>query len=157
MELFNAAHLAEAVKEDTTTALFLMLEQLPLGTIVAFIATMLIMIFFITSADSATFVLGMLTSDGKLDPSARVKLTWGIMQSSIAVVLLISGGLTGLQTASIVTALPFAIVLIGMCFSLLKALKAEDKERRQKEKRQRQKLKRLLEEQEISLNEISGR
>lgn len=92
MELFNAAHLAEAVKEDTTTALFLMLEQLPLGTIVAFIATMLIMIFFITSADSATFVLGMLTSDGKLDPSARVKLTWGIMQSSIAVVLLISGG-----------------------------------------------------------------
>lgn len=91
LELFDAVHLAEAVKEDTTTALFLMLEQLPLGTIVAFIATLLIMTFFITSADSATFVLGMLTSDGKLDPSTKVKLTWGIMQSSIAVVLLISG------------------------------------------------------------------
>lgn len=106
------------------------------------------MTFFITSADSATFVLGMLTSDGKLNPSARVKLTWGILQSAIAVVLLISGGLSGLQTASIVAALPFAIVLIGMCFSLLKALQAEDKERRHREKRQRQKLKRLLEEQE---------
>lgn len=150
MELFDGVQLAEAVKGDTTTALFVMLEQLPLGTIVSFIATILIMIFFITSADSATFVLGMLTSDGKLNPSARVKLTWGILQSSIAVVLLISGGLGGLQTASIVAALPFAIVLIGMCFSLLKALKEEDKERRQREKRQRQQLKRLLEEQEAA-------
>lgn len=148
LELFNAAQLAIAVKEDTTTALFFTLEQLPLGTILAFIATLLIMTFFITSADSATFVLGMLTSDGKLNPSARVKLTWGILQSAIAVVLLISGGLSGLQTASIVAALPFAIVLIGMCFSLLKALQAEDKERRHREKRQRQKLKRLLEEEE---------
>lgn len=65
--------------------------------------------------------------------------------------------MNGLQTASIVAALPFAVVLIGMCFSLLKALQAEDRERRQKEKRQRQKLKRLLEEQEHSLNEIPGR
>lgn len=147
LEMFDAAELAMAVKEDTTTALFITLEQLPLGTIIAFIATLLIMTFFITSADSATFVLGMLTSDGKLNPSARVKLTWGILQSAIAVVLMISGGLSGLQTASIVAALPFAIVLIGMCFSLLKALQAEDKERRQREKRQRQKLKQLLEEQ----------
>ncbi|UQZ36955.1 glycine/betaine ABC transporter permease [Paenibacillus sp. PK3_47] len=149
LEMFDAAQLAAAVKEDTTTALFVTLEQLPLGTIIAFIATLLIMIFFITSADSATFVLGMLTSDGKLNPSARVKLTWGILQSALAVVLLISGGLSGLQTASIVAALPFAIVLIGMCFSLLKALQAEDKERRQREKRQRQELKRLLEKKEL--------
>ncbi|WP_151736916.1 glycine betaine uptake BCCT transporter ['Paenibacillus yunnanensis' Narsing Rao et al. 2020] len=154
LEMFNAAELAQAVKEDTTTALFITLEQLPLGYIIALIATLLIMTFFITSADSATFVLGMLTSDGKLDPSARVKLTWGILQSAIAVVLLISGGLSGLQTASIVAALPFAVVLIGMCFSLLKALQAEDKERRQREKRHRQKLKQLLEEQEPFQNEI---
>ncbi len=66
-------------------------------------------------------------------------------------------GLSGLQTASIVAALPFAVVLIGMCVSLLKALQAEDRERRQKEKRQRQKLKRLLEEQENMQNEILGR
>jgi glycine betaine transporter len=147
LEMFDTAHLALSVKEDTTTALFITLEQLPLGTIIAFIATLLIIIFFVTSADSATFVLGMLTSDGRLNPSARVKLTWGILQSTIAVVLMISGGLSGLQTASIVAALPFAVVLIGMCFSLLKALQAEDKERRQREKRQRQKLKQLLEEQ----------
>lgn len=147
LEMFKGVHMADAVKKDTTMALFLMLEQLPWGTIVAFVATILIMTFFITSADSATFVLGMLTSDGKLDPSTKVKLTWGIMQSAIAVVLLISGGLNALQTAAIVAALPFAVVLIGMCISLVKSLQAEDRERRQKEKRQRQKLRQLLEEQ----------
>ncbi|GGA29519.1 glycine betaine uptake BCCT transporter [Paenibacillus physcomitrellae] len=146
LEMFDFANLAEAVQRDTTTALFITLEQLPLGTIIAFIATLLIMTFFITSADSATFVLGMLTSDGNLNPSNKVKITWGILQSGIAVVLLISGGLNGLQTASVAAALPFAVVLIGMCFSLLKALQAEDKERRRKEKQQRMKLKRLLEE-----------
>jgi glycine betaine transporter len=148
LELFDAAHLAEAVKADTTTALFLAIEQLPLGTILATVATLLILIFFITSADSATFVLGMLSTNGNLNPSNKVKITWGILQSSIAVVLLISGGLTGLQTASIVAALPFAVVLIGMCVSLLRALQGEDKERRLKDKLQRNKLKRLLEQEE---------
>ncbi|WP_458125975.1 glycine betaine uptake BCCT transporter [Paenibacillus sp. Z3-2] len=149
MELFGTTNLAESVKEDTTSALFIMLESLPLGALIAFIATMLIMTFFITSADSATFVLGMLTSDGAMNPSTKVKITWGIMQSTIAVVLLLSGGLDGLQTASIVAALPFAVVLMGMCFSLLKALQWEDKERRKKEKRQRQKLKQLIEAEDF--------
>lgn len=148
LELFDAVNLAKAVEADTTTALFLTIEQLPLGTILATVATLLILIFFITSADSATFVLGMLSTNGDLNPSNKVKITWGILQSAIAVVLLVSGGLSGLQTASIVAALPFAVVLIGMCLSLLKALQAEDKERRIKEKQQRVKLKRLLEQEE---------
>lgn len=148
LELFDAANLAEAVKADTTTALFLTIEQLPLGMVLALVATLLILIFFITSADSATFVLGMLSTNGNMNPSNRVKFTWGILQSAIAVVLLMSGGLTGLQTASIAAALPFAVVLIGMCLSLLKALQEEDKERRIKEKQQRVKLKRLLEKEE---------
>ncbi|GIP16954.1 glycine betaine transporter OpuD [Paenibacillus montaniterrae] len=146
LEMFNVVNLSDVVAQDTTIALFVTLENLPLGTIIAFIATLLVTIFFITSADSATFVLGMLTTDGNLNPSNKVKLVWGVLQSAIAVALLLSGGLSGLQTASIVAALPFAIVLIGMCFSLLKALQAEDKERRKKEKLQRQKLRRLLEE-----------
>ena len=148
LEMFNMAHLAEAVQANSTTALFITLEQLPMGMILGIIATLLIMIFFITSADSATFVLGMLTSDGQLNPSNRLKLTWGILQSFIAIILLISGGLSGLQTASIVVALPFAIVLIGMCISLHKALKEEDKERRRKRKREQQLLRRLLEKED---------
>lgn len=130
LEMFQGAHLAEAVQKDTTTALFLTLEQLPLGTVISVIATLLIITFFITSADSATFVLGMLSSKGDLNPGNKAKITWGILQSALAVVLLISGGLNGLQTASIVAALPFAVVLIGMSISLLRSLQAEDKERR---------------------------
>ncbi|GIP38257.1 glycine betaine transporter OpuD [Paenibacillus sp. J31TS4] len=125
LQILDQLPLAEAVQQDVTSALFLTLEQLPLGTIIAALATLLIVMFFVTSADSATFVLGMLSSDGRLNPSNRVKITWGVVQSAIAVVLLISGGLNGLQTASIVAALPFAIILVGMCVSLLKALKTE--------------------------------
>ncbi|GBG07478.1 glycine/betaine ABC transporter permease [Paenibacillus agaridevorans] len=146
-ELFDGAQLAESVTENTTTALFLTLENLPLGMIMSVVATVLIMIFFITSADSATFVMGMFTTDGDLNPGNKVKIAWGVLQSAIAVTLLISGGLAGLQTASIVVALPFAFIIIGICFSLLKALQAEDKERRMKEKQQRRRLKQLLEKE----------
>ncbi|TGV18182.1 BCCT family transporter, partial [Mesorhizobium sp. M00.F.Ca.ET.186.01.1.1] len=126
LEIFDQAQIGQAVQNDISTALFLALEQLPMGYILAVVATLLVITFFITSADSAIFVLGMLSSDGKLNPSNRVKITWGILQSAIAVVLLLSGGLEGLQTASIVAALPFAVIMVLMCYSLLKALKEED-------------------------------
>ena len=89
------------------------------------LAIFLIVTFFITSADSATFVLGMLSSNGDLSPSNKVKIAWGILQSAVATVLIFSGGLQGLQTASIVTALPFTLIMVLMCYSLVKALKAE--------------------------------
>ena len=79
----------------------------------------------ITSADSATFVLGMLSSKGDLNPKNSVKIIWGVLQSSIAIILLMSGGLEGLQTMAIITALPFTIILAVMCFSLIKALNKE--------------------------------
>lgn len=132
---YQGSGLASAVEEDVTSALFLMLNNLPLGIIVSVVALLLIAMFFITSADSATFVLGMLSSNGTLNPPVKIKITWGLVQSSIAVVLLVSGGLAALQTASIVVALPFAVIIIGMCFSLHKALVEEDREIRKREKR----------------------
>lgn len=125
LEMFGNANLAEAVEQDVTSALFVTLGQLPLGTIISILATLLIVTFFITSADSATFVLGMLSSKGDLNPKNKVKIIWGILQSSIAVILLISGGLEGLQTMAIISAFPFAIILLIMCFSFMKALKEE--------------------------------
>lgn len=124
-EIFRQLGIVQAVQQDITSALFITLGHLPLGIIFSLIATLLIITFFVTSADSATFVLGMLSSGGKINPSSRVKLTWGFLQSSIAAVLLISGGLEGLQTASIVAALPFAFIMVIMCFSILKALEEE--------------------------------
>lgn len=156
LEIFQHAGLAQAVQEDVTTALFLMLEQLPLGTLIAGVATLLIITFFVTSADSATFVLGMLSSKGTLHPRNKVKLTWGILQSLIALVLLISGGLNGLQTASIVAALPFAVIMLGMCVSLLKALKGEEKERKRKERQTRQFIERLKAKEQIDPSPSKG-
>lgn len=129
-QMFRNIPIAEAVQQDITSALFITLQHLPLGTLLAVLATLVIIIFFITSADSATFVLGMLSSKGDLHPSNSKKLVWGILQSATAIVLLISGGLAGLQTASIIAALPFSIIMVLMCISVLKALEAEERERR---------------------------
>lgn len=79
LEIFHQANITEAVERDITSALFITLQQLPLGVVLAGIATLLIITFFVTSADSATFVLGMLSSKGTLNPSTRVKLVWGLL------------------------------------------------------------------------------
>ncbi|WP_047154902.1 glycine betaine uptake BCCT transporter [Aneurinibacillus tyrosinisolvens] len=127
MEIFEGIKLSQVAEKDVTLTLFEMLENLPMGMLLSVVATLLIITFFVTSADSATFVLGMLSSNGKLNPSNKVKVTWGILQATIASVLLLSGGLQGLQTASIVAALPFALIMVLMCFSLMKALQEETK------------------------------
>lgn len=125
LDMFKGVNIGEVVQTDIASAVFVTLENIPLGTILVYVATFLIITFFITSADSATFVLGMLTTDGNLNPSNKIKVTWGILQSMIAVVLLLSGGLQAIQTASIIAALPFTLIMIGMCFSLRKALKED--------------------------------
>ncbi|NMO18723.1 BCCT family transporter [Pyxidicoccus fallax] len=127
MEMFDQAGLVGTTGPDVTAALFQMLERLPLGGLLAALATLLIITFFITSADSATFVLGMLSSNGRLNPSSRVKVLWGVLQSAIAAVLLLSGGLKGLQTASIITAAPFAVIMVLMCISVRRALLDEER------------------------------
>ncbi|MGZ9584993.1 glycine betaine uptake BCCT transporter [Paenibacillus marinisediminis] len=148
LEVFQKVPIVEAVKRDLTSALFVTLEQLPAGTMLSILAIALIVTFFITSADSATFVLGMMSSQGNPNPSTAIKLTWGIFTSLIASVLLLSGGLDALQTASIMTALPFAVILLCMIVSLSRALREEDRERRKKEKIRRKQLERLLLERE---------
>ncbi|MFA9557297.1 BCCT family transporter [Evansella sp. AB-rgal1] len=126
LELFEGANLMGVINEyGTEVALFAVLQQYHFGTIMSGIAILLIASFFITSADSATFVLGMQTTNGSMNPPNTVKFIWGIIQSSTAAVLLLSGGLDALQTASIIAAFPFTIIMIFMIFSLVKALRAE--------------------------------
>ncbi len=106
-------------------ALFAFLESQPMAAVVMGIAVLLIASFFITSADSGTFVLGMLTTGGKLNPGTGVKIVWGVILAGTAAVLLWSGGLSALQMAMLIAAFPFAILMVFMCISLLKALKSE--------------------------------
>ncbi|MPN35685.1 Glycine betaine transporter OpuD [bioreactor metagenome] len=82
--------------------------------------------FFITSADSATFVLAMLTSKGSLNPSSKKKIFWGIIEALLAIILLISGGLSALQAMAIIAALPFVIIIIIGFISLCKELRKEE-------------------------------
>ncbi len=112
------------------TQLFGILNELPLSVILSVVALVLIASFFITSADSATFVLGMQTSFGTLSPAGFVKIVWGLALSAIAYVLLLSGGETGLnalQSASIISALPFSVVVILMAVAFYKDANQERK------------------------------
>ncbi|WP_040226620.1 BCCT family transporter [Bhargavaea cecembensis] len=109
----------------TELVLFNMFDQLPLSIILSVIAILLIGSFFITSADSATFVLGMQSMHGSLTPSNNIKLIWGVAQSTIAILLLYVGGLQAIQNTIIIAALPFSFVMILMTISLMKALKDE--------------------------------
>ncbi|TXC92113.1 BCCT family transporter [Metabacillus litoralis] len=126
LDYFQNAPIVDIVNEQgKEVALFAVLDYFPLGTLMSIIAIFLISTFFITSADSATFVLGMQTTNGQLNPPNRIKFIWGIIQSASAGILLWSGGLNALQTSAIIAALPFAVIMILMVFSLLKSLKQE--------------------------------
>jgi len=112
----------------TEEVLFAIFNQLPISSILSIVAILLVGTFFITSADSATFVLGMQTTYGSLTPPNRVKVTWGILLAAIAAILLRSGGLQALQNALIIAAFPFSFIMILMMISLYKALIKEKKE-----------------------------
>jgi choline/glycine/proline betaine transport protein len=109
---------------DLNTALFNMLAGLPGGSIATVGALLLILLFFVTSADSGSLVMGMLTTGGT-EPRNRVRIAWALVTSLLAISLLIAGGLASMQTAAIITALPFSIVIILMCVSSFKAFGIE--------------------------------
>ncbi len=126
-ELFGDGGIWQAMNQgiNSENALFATLGQLPFSTITIIVSIILIGTFFITSADSATFVMGMQTTNGMLHPPNQIKAIWGIIQAAAAVVLLWSGGLNGLQSAAIASAFPFAVILIFLMISLHKGLQEE--------------------------------
>ena len=118
---------AKQAIQSVDTALFVVLDHYPLGKVISVVVIVLLCTFFITSANSATFVLGMLSSEGNLNPSNRRKFIWGVLQAALALVLMLctENGLNMLQTISIVAAFPFAFILLFGMVSLTKALGQE--------------------------------
>lgn len=116
--------------QNTSTALFVVLQHYPMGKIISFVVCILLVTFFVTSADSATFVLGMLTTGGDQNPPASRKVVWGVIQSltAMALMLFTSNGLNMLQTMSIVGALPFSFVMLGTMVSMTKTCGADLRE-----------------------------
>lgn len=124
-DLNHAAGIAAVVDKDVALALFTLYRQLPLGELLSVLSILLIFTFLVTSADSATYILAGMASGGDPDPGQSLKLFWGAMMSLIAAVLLAAGGLASLQTASLVAALPFTLLLILMMAALIRLLRAE--------------------------------
>lgn len=122
LDYYKGADIAEKSLE---TALFHVYDLLPLTGAFVVLTLMLITTFFVTSADSATFVLAMQTARGDLNPPNVVKVIWGLFLAASAIVLMLSGGLNAMQTAIIVSAFPLTFVLIAMSFSILKDFRKE--------------------------------
>jgi glycine betaine transporter len=141
MEIMQGLPMAEAVGADVSTALFAMFETLPLAALLSVAATVLVLVFFVTSGDSATLVLGMMSTGGQANPGVRVKVVWGMLVSGIAISLLLAGGLKAVQTATIVFALPFTVVIVLMAVALWRAVRTDwnGEDRRDKALRRRMK------------------
>jgi len=131
VELTQGADIAATVADDVSTGLFKLYAHYPLSPVLSIITVLLLGVFFVTSADSATYVLAMMTSQGNPTPPAGKKILWGLTISATAVALLHSGGLEALQRMAIAAALPFAVIMLLLCKSLHKGLRYELKEQRQ--------------------------
>jgi glycine betaine transporter len=128
-ELFGAGGLVEAVNDKgAAISLFSLLAQYPATSLTSFVAIFLVAIFFVSGADAASVVMGMLSSRGNLNPQASIVVLWGVLAGASASVLLVMGGLQGLQTASIIAAAPFLLVMVGLCVGLWRALLDEIEE-----------------------------
>ena len=128
IEHFGGGGLADAVGTDSAAGFFALLQQFPAGLLLTVIAMFSVAIFFITSSDSGTYVNGMLTSGGNPNPPVPLRITWGALQAIIAAILLFTGGLGALQTASVVGGFPFMIIMFLMLYCLFKSLFAEMRE-----------------------------
>ena len=130
--------LSQAIDSDIATALFVFFQDYPAAMAINIVAVLLIAGFFITSSDSGSLVIDSLTSGGKIDAPVGQRIFWAVTEGTVAAVLLLGGGLQALQTATIITGLPFALILLIMCYSLYKGLK-EDLNKLEEKKSQQQK------------------
>lgn len=114
--------LAAVVDKDSSLALFAFLEQFPWSTAISMVAVLMVVVFFVPSADSGALVIDMLASTGKGQSPLWQRVFWSITTGAVAIALLLANGLKALQAATIASALPFAIILLVAMWGLFKAL-----------------------------------
>jgi choline/glycine/proline betaine transport protein len=126
MVLQQGVHsLVETVAQDSSLALFAFLEQFPFSSVLSLVAILMVVVFFVTSADSGALVVDMLASGGQPVTPLWQRLFWSILMGVVAMALLLADGLKALQTATIASALPFSVVLLAATWGLLKALRLD--------------------------------
>ncbi|SHI14994.1 choline BCCT transporter BetT [Ferrimonas marina] len=117
--------IGDIISQDSALALFVFLEQYPLSSILSLLAMLMIVVFFVTSADSGSMVVDMLASGGTDHTPVWQRIFWTSLLGIVAIVLLLAGGLSALQTVTIASALPFSIVLMAASYGLYKALQVD--------------------------------
>ena len=136
VELFGRGGISAAVGSNVSMALFATLEAMDLGVvglIAGILGTILVVTYFVTSSDSGTLVVTTILSEGNEHPLHRHRIIWGVFQGLIAAVLLLAGGsaaLSALQTAAIIAALPFSIIVLLMCVAITRGVILEGREER---------------------------
>lgn len=127
MEMAGDVGLAQATDENITVALFEMFELMPFTNVLSIVALLLIFIFLVTSADSATYIVAQMTDGGSINPPLYKRIAWGLLIAAICLTLIVAGGLRGLQSAAVLSALPFTFIIYGMMFVLISELRADRK------------------------------
>ncbi|SHM31680.1 BCCT family transporter [Vreelandella subglaciescola] len=128
MELGGAdVGLAQATQDNITVALFEMFELMPFSGVLSVMAMMLIFVFLVTSADSASYIVAQMTDNGSINPPLYKRVLWGVLIAAICLTLIIAGGLSGLQSAAVLSALPFTFILYMMVVVLIRELRADRK------------------------------
>lgn len=122
-DMENGGQIGAAALEDVNSAFFATLAELPLSGLTSIVAIFLVVMYFVSGADANTFVLSMMSSRGTLNPTKPVLTTWGLLTGLCAVVLLIVGGLSALQQAAMLSALPFTVIVALLGVGLVKELR----------------------------------
>lgn len=124
-EVHGAGGIAELVRQDVTVALFTLFDRLPASSVLSVVAMLLDFVFLVTSADSATYVLGMLSCDGASDPPVRRKLAWGLAIGGLGAALMLSKNIHAVRSMTVLGALPFTSVLLLQATALLRGVVRE--------------------------------
>ncbi len=133
MTAFGGTAISQIVNDGYTAVaegalelqLFLMLQELPLTTLASMIGIVLVIVFFVTSSDSGSLVIDTITAGGKIDAPVAQRVFWATFEGLVAIALLLGGGLAALQAASVSTGFPFAFVLLGACYAIMRGLATE--------------------------------
>ncbi|KAE8439276.1 MULTISPECIES: BCCT family transporter [Halomonadaceae] len=119
--------LAAATEANITVALFEMFDLMPFSGVLSVVAMLLIFIFLVTSADSASYIVAQMTDNGSINPPLYKRVAWGVLIAAICLTLIVAGGLSGLQSAAVLSALPFTFILYMMVIVLVRELRADRK------------------------------
>ena len=120
LQIFSGVDMASAIKDNVATAIYVLLEQLDMPAPILFLAMVCVVLFFVTSSDSASLVIDTIASGGSQNPARWQRVFWAVLEGAVAALLLHIGGLNALQLASITAALPFCVILWFICWGLLR-------------------------------------